>query len=1001
MLTVLIPLAIQAASAETFRPNLTQYGHLSWRLLDGAVAGAVFGIAQTKDGYLWIATDGGLERFDGRQFQPWTIPGNQVAYSLLAARDGSLWVGTGRGVVHVDHGRSDLVKNLEARTNAFVEERDGSLWLVRTRIHDRSGPLCHMKGGSVRCYGAADGIQCPFGATLTQDRDGRLWLGGASGVCSWRAGESRFFPVQNKSLANLEAVTAVAARPDGSILAGYIRPGADLGLQSMVSGKSTPFRADGIDGAALAVTTLLVDREGGIWIGTDQDGIYHVAGGRADHFTTADGLTSDSVQSFYEDREGSIWVGTISGLDQFHRLPIAPFSLHEGLSSEQVASVLAARDGAIWIASTQGIDVLRDGKVSYIRKRDGLPGEAATGFFEDRAGRIWAGVDDDLVLYSGGRFTPLRKPDGGPLGTVMQLAQDANGDVWVISVGRPYRLYRIRADRFLDEVHLPAMPARPIAYDRDGTIVVPLKDGRIARYRGGRLVDFGKERTPSYLRELVTAPDGSILGGGDTGIFRGMGGTWAHLGVDGGLPCENVLGMVFDKTGSLWLRLQCGIAIIDAHSLADFWLNRSNRVAVTLLDVTDGARPGSPSFTPEAARAPDGKLWFATDGVLLVADPADLQTNTQPPPVHVESIVADHRLYPAAADARLPPLTRDVEIDYSGLSFVVPQKVRYRYRMLGLDESWQDVGPRRAAFFMNLSPGTYIFQVKASNNDGVWSPVGDSIRFTILPAFYQTLWFRLAAAAAVVVLLWLAFTMRLRYVTSQVEARLSERQAERVRIARELHDTLLQGFHGLMARFQVVANAAGEPTSAKLEEILERADQLLVQSRDRVRDLRSADEGGSPLSDALQSLAFRLERDGSVPIDVVLGGTPVALNSDVHYEVLAIAKEALTNACRHASATAIRCELTYTRSHLLLTCTDNGRGIDPAVLRAGGRDGHWGLSGMEERAREIGATLRIRSNPAQGTKIELKVKARIAYSVRRPGAASVLASIRKWLREIS
>ncbi len=254
VLTVLIPLAIQAASAETFRPNLTQYGHLSWRLLDGAVAGAVFGIAQTKDGYLWIATDGGLERFDGRQFQPWTIPGNQVAYSLLAARDGSLWVGTGRGVVHVDHGRSDLVKNLEARTNAFVEERDGSLWLVRTRIHDRSGPLCHMKGGSVRCYGAADGIQCPFGATLTQDRDGRLWFGGASGVCTWRAGESRFFPVQNKSLANLEAVTAVAARPDGSILAGYIRPGADLGLQSMVSGKSTPFRADGIDGAALAVT---------------------------------------------------------------------------------------------------------------------------------------------------------------------------------------------------------------------------------------------------------------------------------------------------------------------------------------------------------------------------------------------------------------------------------------------------------------------------------------------------------------------------------------------------------------------------------------------------------------------------------------------------------------------------------------------------------------------------------------------------------------------------
>ena len=983
-LAVLVQLPIDLASAETFRPNLTQYGHLSWRVQDGDVAGVVYGITQTKDGYLWIATDGGLERFDGRQFQPWTIPGSQVAFSVLGARDGSLWVGTGHAVVRVNGGRSDLVRNLVGRVNAFVEGQDGSLWLARSRSRGPEGPLCNLKSGSFRCYGAAEGIRCPYAAALAQDRQGRFWMGDSEGVCTWKAGKSEFFPVRNNPFRNLQAVSAVAARPDGSVLVGYIHPGADLGLQSIASGRSTPFVADGIDGATLAVSALLVDREGGIWVGTEHDGIYHVANGKADHFTTADGLTSNNIQFFYEDREASIWAGTVGGIDQFHRLPLAPFSIREGLSSEQVPSVLAARDGTIWTASQQGIDVLHDGKVTNIQRRDGLPGAAATAFFEDHAGRIWAGVDNGLAIYGGGRFTLIRKPGGAPLGAVMQLAEDANHDVWVVSVGRPYRLYRIRADRFLDEVRPPGDPRR-IAADPDGTMLVAMQDGRLVRYRGGRLSEFGKERTPVQMTQLVVAPDGSMLGATAAGIFHGIRGKWSRLGIAGGLPCEDVLGMVFDKAGSLWLRLQCGIAIIDANSLQRFWLNGSSRVAVTLLDITDGARPGAPSFTPAATRAPDGKLWFATDGVLLAADPASLQTNTLPPPVHVERIVADHRSYPAASDTRLPALTRDVEIDYSGLSFVVPQKVKYRYRMLGLDESWQDVGARRAAFFMNLAPGDYTFQVKASNNSGVWSPAGDSIRFTILPAFYQTLWFRLAAAALAAALLWLASSMRLRSVTSQIEARLSERQAERARIARELHDTLLQGFQALVLRFQNILDKipAAEPVHSLIEQELERADVVLAEGRNRVRDIRGA-AGLSSLREVFNQAA---DSTGILsPAAFVYSeiGVPRDLSPIAQGEIAAIGFEAICNAAKHAGAKNIEARLSYGRNSLLLKVSDDGTGIDPHTLDSGGREGHYGLVGMRERAHRIQAKFKITSTRGGGTTIALAVPGSIAY-VKRSG----------------
>jgi signal transduction histidine kinase len=349
------------------------------------------------------------------------------------------------------------------------------------------------------------------------------------------------------------------------------------------------------------------------------------------------------------------------------------------------------------------------------------------------------------------------------------------------------------------------------------------------------------------------------------------------------------------------------------------------------------------------------------------------------PAVHVEQVIADHRTLGAAKAITLPPKTRDVEIDYAGLSFVAPQKMQFRYRLVGLDQSWQSVGTRRTAFYMNLKPGKYRFQVSASNNDGVWNTAGDSIAISILPTFFQTIWFKAIVVLLIVGLLWLGVWLRIRYVTEQMEARLSARQAERIRIARELHDTLLQGFHGLLMRFQVVAAAIPTELAARsmMEAALDRAEDVLVAGRDRVSDLRSMDDGGSSLPQELKRLALGLERDGRVPIKDRCSGTPRPLSPAVQMEILAIASEALTNAYRHAQATSIFWDLTFSTTTVTLVCGDNGVGIDPQTMKAGGREGHWGLTGMHERARQIGGVLKINSAPGQTT-VTLILNTRLA-----------------------
>ena len=380
----------------------------------------------------------------------------------------------------------------------------------------------------------------------------------------------------------------------------------------------------------------------------------------------------------------------------------------------------------------------------------------------------------------------------------------------------------------------------------------------------------------------------------------------------------------------------------------------------------------------------DGRLWFATSNGVVWIDPERIARNPLPPPVSILSVKADGRRYEPVLDVTLPLHPANLEIDYTALSLTIPERMRFRYRLEGVDEHWQDVGTRRTAYYGNLAPGRYRFQVIASNNDGVWNERGASLELVVPPAVHQTWWFRTLCVMAGLLLLWLLYLLRLRQLTAKRRGRLEERHAERERIARELHDTLLQSVQGLVLRFQAVAEQLPEHELARqaMEKALDRADQVLAEGRDRVMELRSPVHEGRDLSDALVQVREELAEDIPMSFRLVLEGVPRELDADVHCEIFLIYREALLNAFQHAGGTAVEAELRYGSDALHLRIRDDGAGVGPEILETGGRPGHWGLAGMHERAARIGATLKVWSRTEVGTEVELKVPAAIVYRQR-------------------
>ena len=766
---------------------------------------------------------------------------------------------------------------------------------------------------------------------------------------------------------------------------GVDQKGHGLGLQHVVRSHWSAVTLPGFDSSQLAVNDVKQDREGSLWIGTEGDGLYRIHRDRVDHYRATDGLTSDSVSSIFEDHEGDVWVTTSKGLDKFRDLAVATYSTSEGLKADEVQSVSASTDGSIWGSDRNYLQHLQNEKVSAIDHDHGLPGAVVTSLLADHLNRLWMGIDQGLFVLSSGKYTAVTKPGRTPVGIIYDLAEDTAGTIWAI---KPFSkaIYHVSPTLTINTVPTPgAREPSALKADRHGGVWVSFRDGNLAYLQDGHwsLATLGGEGARGVVQQMTLNNDDAVFAATQVGILVWLKGMPKKLGLANGLPCETIHAVVFDRKGTLWVYAECGLLSIR-ESEVQRWLQHSNaKLEVRIFDILDGAQPARPTFTPRAALAADGSIWFANGKILQQINPLELYTNTIRPPVFVESMTADRKQYPLQENLKLPALSRDIEIDYSALSFRIPERVRFRYRLDGWDKDWQDVSTRRQAFYTNLRPGPYRFHVIACNSDGLWNEVGATLDFSIAPRYYQTTWFMLLSGLALILFGWSLYLVRLRQATARIQERLGARLEERERIARELHDTLLQGVQGLMLRFQAIAKtlSADHPCHRMMNEALDRADELLLQARQGVKDIRAAGTTERDLPAMIRACAEELQQNNSAAVKLTFGGTPRPLDVTVCTEAYRIAREAMLNSFQHSQAANIEVEITYDADRLRVGVRDDGRGIEPQLL-SNGKAGHWGLSGMRERAEKIGARFRIWSREGAGMEVELIIPSKVAYSKR-------------------
>lgn len=985
------------ASAQSRRtvppPKLSQYMHTAWKIRDGDIPVAPNALAQTTDGYLWLGSDAGLFRFDGIRFQQplSTLKKKRDSfevYALHGSIDGSLWIGTGRNIYRLKDGSLSIVGGFTAHINQIISDPKEDVWFVRTRQPRGDGGLCEVLGNGFRCFGEREGLDCDRGNAVAPDGAGGFWVGWDH-LCHWDGRSSAVLPFRMHEKDGGTLVTAFAAHSDGSVTVGIFGVHPDqFGTETiaMKGGIARVIQRSDAIGKGENFTSLLTAHDGSLWAGTEQHGIYHVTAQGAEHLGSADGLSGDYVNALYQDREGNIWVGTTEGLDRLRVPKILTFTTKEGLNANLVNSILASSDGNVWIGSVDGLNVLKNGRLQSFPLQEPQVGSQVLSLFEDRDRKLWIATSAQLLVYSNNKLTIVYAGDGTNNSLPSEITQDRYGVVWAASK------VLLRIDRGI--VQSIAFSGKPpiIQVESDPTDGVWLRfanESRIYRYRAGTLESPIRPPTNEFYNYFFVGKDGSLWAPSSFGLMHWSGGQWSHLDESNGLPCGSVRAAQEDRSGNWWIMSGCGVLKVAKAEMDHWERDPTFRVHPQLFGVGDGARNTATDYQPRCTVSIDGRIWFGGYSGIQVIDPANLPTNELVPPVHIERLLADGIDYQDGQ--RLRPSMKNIEIDYAGLSLVNSQQVQFRYRMWDFDSTWQEAHSRRQAFYQNLPPGIYRFQVLASNNDGVWNDKGDTITFVVPPAFYQTVWFRSCAVIAVLLCVWILIRIREIRATEAFEARMAERLGERDRIARELHDTLLQGFQSIVLRFQVAVNAIQPPqqATAMLQDAIERADVVLKEGRARVKGLRRA-KISLRLADAINAFIRDQDMPSGPTCRLEESGTERQLQEFVYEEVYAIARESLLNALHHANAMSIVCDLRYDKNNLIFECRDNGVGLPTDVLAAGHREDHYGLVGIKERAGRIAATLKIESANREGTTIRVIVPGRIAY-LKPEGFASLRA----------
>jgi ligand-binding sensor domain-containing protein/signal transduction histidine kinase len=991
---MLLALLINAVSSPAFaldpRLTISQYGHTAWRTREGFFPGPIVAITQTRDGYIWMATSTDLIRFDGVGFEVWKPPSGSSLLSgivnIFGATDGALWIAQTTGLQRWHNGKLGTLSNT-GRFERFVEDTKGTVWTGNTRVSMPSPPVCRFAQEKFWCVGRGDTVPLKFVTSIYVDGED-VWVGGDGGLCRFTRDQVECFPITALGANDQFGVRSIASDHSGRVIAST----GQYGFWQFEFNEWRPLRSP--DLSNLRSDNMVSDRERSLWIGTNSRGLLRVTATRTDTFAAADGLSGDNIAALFEDAEGNVWVVTSGGVDRFRDLAVATMTKREGLLEDNVMSITPARNGGVWITGAEaGIVGIDESNVTMLRAGHELPPAHFNSVLEDARGRLWIGTNDGLSWLERGRFVSVRTPDGLPFGVVLAIAEDAQENIWVSTTHPRHALVRVTNGVVSEVFGVEPFGGQVVSMAAavDGGIWMGVNKppsgrvGELFRYRASAGSPSSAGTTAGTIRSVLSDEQGVWVGysAGLLWINSKPGSTAAVLDARNGLPCAGVTAIAKANDSSLWLRASCGLVSISSDELRRWMVDPSVTVRPQVNDIRDGAMGATASpFAPRAARSSDGRLWFVAlpFGVQIV-DPSRPKQNTRVPPVLVTRLTADRTNYDIAPLVQLPVRTKDLEIHYTALSYRVPELVRFRYMLEGVDADFQDAGVRREAFYMNLQPGRYRFRVVASNDGGVWNEDGAAMEFVIPPAFAQTIWFNILLVGLGVVLLWTVYKMRLRSVTRAIQGRMDERLRERERIARELHDTLLQGTYGLVLRFQAVADQIdhASPVRQSINDALERADKVVAEGRDRVEGLRVAADTPVDLVTAFREAAGDVAAGNHAGLHINVEGTPRAIEPIVRDEVFWVGREAIANAYHAARANRITVVLGFERRGLRLTVRDDGRGIDSDILEAGGRPKHWGIRGMRERIARIGGRLDISSEPNAGTAVEVLIPASLAY----------------------
>jgi signal transduction histidine kinase/ligand-binding sensor domain-containing protein len=964
-------------------PNraMSQYLHDKWGADQGFPVGPVYAITQAADGYLWIGTDAGLVRFDGWNFR--VIKDDSRAFTigsvlgLTSDDEGCLWIRLQdltivrycRGVFERPSADAEKYTSIEAMSRA----NHGELLVWKAEY----GAFSLRRGSFQKRASAVDLPRSPV-ISLAQTRNGDVYMGTRDG-----------------------------------------------GLFRNTGGNNLQIRNGLPD---LKVNCLLPDGDD-VWVGTDQ-GIVRWNGSKLTSIGFPASLNRFQALVMVRDRDANIWVGTDSkGLLRFNSQGFASLREGDNLSSEAVTALFEDREGNLWMGHAGGIERLRDSAFVTYSSPEGLPTEGGNPVFVDSEDRMWfPPVSGGLWWVKGGQHG--RVTNGGLDRDVVYSLAGGKGELWAGRQRGGLTQLRYGTNAFETRTYtqsdgLAQDSIYSVYRTRDGTVWAGTLSAGVSMLRDGQFTNYTVEQglASNTVASILEGSDGTMWFATPSGLSALLNGAWRSYGIADGLPSENVNALLEDSTGAVWAGTASGIAFrgragfqvpsglpaalrgqilgLAEDKYGWLWMATSNHVlrvkrdalmrgAVDEGDVreyglADGLRGVEGVKRHQSVFAdPMGRIWFSLNRGISVVDPARLTRNSAPAIVHVETITTDGRAIPIGSAAHVPGGRQRIAFGYVGLSLSVPDRVRYRYLLEGFDPAWSDPVAIREAVYTNLSPGSYRFRLIASNPDGVWSSEQASITFEVAPLFWQTWWFRASAVLAFGGIILAFYRFRLHQLTRRLNLRFEERLAERTRIAQELHDTLLQGF--LSASMQVHVAVDGLPQDSPVKPILTRALQLMRQvveeGRNAVRGLRSSGSVSHNLEHVFSRVQQELVPDAKggeqIGFRVIVEGQQQPLHPLLRDDVYRIGREALINAFRHARAKNIEVELKYSPSHLRILVRDDGCGIEPQILTSG-RDGHWGLSGMRERAEQIGARLHVYSSATAGTEVELSVPGHVAF----------------------